>query len=205
MHEAFIVQTDLALRTLFNVGTPQRPNPAQAARSELSPEQKRMAVGFMRVNHVGEICAQALYAGQGLVARSPETKAFNTKAAQEERDHLLWCKQRLVELDARPSVLNPVWYMGAFALGAAAGLLGDRTSLAFVRETETQVEAHLHKHSEQLPADDARSHAIIAAMQADEAAHAAQAVRMGAPDLPRWVQGAMRVSAKAMTTTAYYI
>jgi 3-demethoxyubiquinol 3-hydroxylase len=205
MHDAFIAQADTALRTLFNVGTPQRANPAQTMHSELSYEQTRMAAGFMRVNHVGEVCAQGLYAGQGLVARSPETKKFNAQAAQEERDHLLWCKQRLVELDARPSLLNPVWYLGAFALGAAAGLLGDRTSLAFVRETETQVEAHLHKHREQLPAADARSLAIVASMQNDEAEHAAQAMRMGAPDLPKWVQGAMRLSAKTMTATAYYI
>ncbi len=202
--DTFISQADTALRTLFNVGDVMRSNPAGVLHSQLDEAQRRVAAGLMRVNHVGEVCAQALYAGQGLVARSAQVKQFNIKAGIEEHDHLLWCAQRLKELNARPSVLNPLWYAGAFALGTVAGLMGDRTSLAFVRETEAQVEAHLHRHSQELPPNDARSLAIVAQMKADEATHAEQATKLGAPKLPKPVQLTMKASAKMMTLTAYY-
>ena len=205
MNDAFIAQADTALRTLFNVGQAARPNPAAELKSQLQPAEAKHAAGLMRVNHVGEVCAQALYAGQSLLARSPEIKAFHLEAAQEERDHLLWCASRLKELNARPSALNLLWYAGSFALGVAAGLVGDQVSLAFVRETEAQVEAHLHAHAQQLPSADVRSLAIVAAMQADEAAHGAHAADLGAQPLPIVLQVAMKASAKLMTQTAYYV
>jgi 3-demethoxyubiquinol 3-hydroxylase len=172
---------------------------------ELSAAQRQHSAGLMRVNHVGEVCAQALYAGQSLAARSPAVKQFNQQAALEERDHLLWTAQRLKELKAKPSVLNPVWYAGAWGLGVVAGLLGDKTSLAFVQETEAQVEAHLHTHEALLPSQDLASLAIVRQMKHDEAEHGAQAQALGAVALPKPVQLAMRASAKLMTSTAYYL
>ncbi len=159
----------------------------------------------MRVNHVGEVCAQALYTAQALATRDPALRAHFRRAADEETDHLAWTAQRLTELGDRPSLLNPLWYAGAFGLGLLAGRLGDRLSLGFVVETEKQVEAHLQSHLDRLPADDHASRAIVAQMKDDEAAHAAQAQQAGALELPAPAKAMMRAAAKVMTTTAHYI
>jgi len=159
----------------------------------------------MRVNHAGEIAAQALYHGQALVARSEATRELLLKAAREESDHLAWCETRLRELDSRPSLLNPLWYAGSFALGALAALMGDRTSLGFVVETERQVEGHLDEHLARLPAGDSRSRAILQTMRTDEMAHGASARAGGATELPSAVGALMRRTARVMTSTAYWI
>jgi 3-demethoxyubiquinol 3-hydroxylase len=204
--DTIIAQIDIGLRTLFNVGKALRAYPAQdVLHSNLSKIQRKHAAGLMRVNHVGEVCAQALYAGQALVAKTPAVRLFNEHAAIEERDHLQWTAQRLRELNAKPSVFNLLWYGGAWALGVAAGLLGDKISLAFVQETEKQVETHLHSHESMLPEEDLPSRAIVAQMKADEAAHGQQALDLGAVQLPKFAQLAMKVSAQVMTKTAYYV
>ncbi len=159
----------------------------------------------MRVNHVGEVCAQALYSAQALATTNPALRSQFAKAAQEEADHLAWTHTRLDELGARPSLLNPVWYAGAFAMGFVAAKLGDKASLAFVVETEKQVEAHLQTHLDLLPAQDHASRAIVAQMKVEEAQHAADAAAAGAPALPHAVQLAMKAAAKVMTSTARYI
>jgi 3-demethoxyubiquinol 3-hydroxylase len=202
-----VSQFDSALRTLNNVGAAQRAYPAAQVLDAfpLNAAETRHAAGLMRVNHVGEVCAQALYAGQMLTARSGVVRQFNEHAAQEERDHLLWTAQRLKELKAKPSVLNTLWYSGAWALGAAAGLLGDKVSLSFVKETEAQVEAHLHSHEALLPPNDAASLAIVTQMKLDEAAHGEQAEQLGGVHLPAPLRMVMRASAKVMTSSAYYI
>ncbi len=165
--------------------TPQRPYPAEdRPEAELSPAEKRHAAGLMRVNHTGEVCAQALYSAQALVARDPEIKRSFASSAREEEDHLAWTKQRLTELGARPSYANPFWYAGSFAIGLAASLGGDRRNLGFVVETERQVEQHLDGHMAELPQADARSRAIVAAMREDEARHGASARDAGASELP---------------------
>jgi ubiquinone biosynthesis monooxygenase Coq7 len=157
------------------------------------------------VNHVGEICAQALYTAQAAATRDPALRRQFEQAAREETDHLAWTRGRLDELGERPSLLNPLWYAGAFTLGLVAGRLGDRVSLGFVVETERQVESHLESHLDHLPADDHSSRAIVAQMKEDEAAHAAQALSAGAVELPAFAKGLMRAAAKVMTTTAHYI
>lgn len=159
----------------------------------------------MRVNHVGEVCAQALYTAQALATRDPALRRQFEKAAAEETDHLAWTADRLAELGDRPSLLNPVWYAGAFGLGLLAGRLGDRLSLGFVLETERQVEAHLQGHLDRLPVGDHASRAIVTQMKDDEAAHAAQALQAGATELPAPVKALMHAAAKVMTTTAHYI
>jgi ubiquinone biosynthesis monooxygenase Coq7 len=159
----------------------------------------------MRVNHVGEVCAQALYQGQALTARDTHARQVLQQAAREEQDHLAWSYERIRELGGRPSLLNPLWYAGSFAMGAAAGALGDRWNLAFLAETERQVEAHLAGHLERLPADDRRTRVIVDAMRADEARHRDSALRLGAAELPAPVRGAMRLAAKFMTTVAYRV
>src|SRR5687767_595896 len=159
----------------------------------------------MRVNHVGEVCAQALYQGQALTARDPVTRAALEQAAREEEDHLAWSAERMRELGARPSLLNPLWYAGAFAIGAAAGVLGDKWNLAFLAETERQVEEHLTGHLEALPQDDRRTRAVVEAMRADEAKHRASAVSLGAGELPEPVRHAMRFASRVMTTVAYRV
>jgi ubiquinone biosynthesis monooxygenase Coq7 len=159
----------------------------------------------MRVNHVGEVCAQALYQGQALTARDPGARSALEQAAREEQDHLAWSAQRIRELGGRPSLLNPLWYAGAFAMGAVAGALGDRWNLAFLAETERQVEEHLTGHLEALPQDDRRTRAVVEAMRADEARHRASAVALGAAELPEPVKRAMRLASKVMTTVAYRV
>ena len=159
----------------------------------------------MRVNHVGEICAQALYQGQALTARSSEVRQSFAQSAQEESDHLAWSAERIRELGGRPSLLNPLWYAGSFAIGAVAGALGDKWNLAFLAETERQVEEHLSGHLERLPANDRRTRVIVEAMRADEAKHRATAMRMGAAELPAGAKAAMRLASKVMTTVAYRV
>src|SRR5688572_17694221 len=159
----------------------------------------------MRVNHVGEVCAQALYQGQALTARNENARRELQQAAREEEDHLAWSAERIVELGGRPSLLNPVWYAGAFAMGAAAGAFGDRWNLAFLAETERQVEEHLSGHLDKLPPSDERTRALVDAMRADEARHRDTALHLGAAELPRPVKRAMRLAAKVMTTVAYRV
>jgi ubiquinone biosynthesis monooxygenase Coq7 len=171
----------------------------------LSDPERREAAALMRVNHAGEIAAQALYHGQALVARSEATRGMLLEAAREETDHLAWCETRLKELDSRPSLLNPLWYAGSFAIGALAALLGDRTSLGFVVETERQVEGHLDEHLGRLPAGDTRSRAILQTMRADEIAHGAKARGAGGAELPSAVRALMRRTASIMTGTAYWL
>ena len=159
----------------------------------------------MRVNHVGEVCAQALYQGQALTARDPRARASLEQAAREEQDHLAWSAERIHELGGRPSLLNPVWYAGSLAIGAVAGALGDRWNLAFLAETERQVEEHLTGHLDRLPPSDERTRAIVQAMRADEAKHRRTAVSLGAAELPSPVRAAMRFASKVMTTVAYRV
>jgi ubiquinone biosynthesis monooxygenase Coq7 len=197
---------DRALRTLTSTVTSQRPSPAEnRPESPLSPEERRHAAGLMRVNHTGEVCAQALYSAQALVARDPEIRRRFAVAAREEEDHLAWTQQRLVELGSRTSYANPFWYAGSFAIGLLASIGGDRTNLGFVVETERQVEEHLTAHMAELPQSDARSRAIVAAMRDDEARHGASARDAGASELPWPVRALMRVTAKVMTITAYRV
>jgi len=176
-----------------------------AEQTHLGAQERRHAAALMRVNHVGEVCAQALYSAQALTARDPALRQQMAQAAREETDHLAWTQARLDELGARPSLLNPLWYAGAFGLGMVAGRLGDRTSLGFVLETERQVEAHLQGHLDRLPAADHASRAIVAQMKDDEATHARQAQHAGADELPRPAKLLMKAAAKVMTTTAHYI
>jgi 3-demethoxyubiquinol 3-hydroxylase len=171
----------------------------------LSDTERRHSAALMRVNHSGEIAAQALYHGQALIARSRATRDLLLKAAHEETDHLAWCEARLKELDSRPSLLNPLWYAGSFAIGAMAALLGDRTSLGFVVETERQVEGHLNEHLARLSPEDARSRAILQTMRTDEIAHGMSAKAAGGAELPSPVRSIMRSTARIMTSTAYWI
>lgn len=179
--------------------------PAPDGRVTLSDDQRRLSGALMRVNHVGEVCAQALYQAQALTARSPALRAQMQAAAREETDHLAWTQARLKALGDRPSRLNPLWFAGAFAIGLAAGRLGDRASLGFVVETERQVEAHLAGHLERLPAEDLESRAIVAQMKADEARHADEALAAGAAPVPPPVRWLMRAAAKVMTTVAHRV
>lgn len=171
----------------------------------LDPRERAHAAALMRVNHVGEICAQALYQGQALVARGERSKATLEQAAREEEDHLAWSAQRIRELGGRPSLLNPFWYAGSLAIGALAGALGDRWNLAFLAETEAQVEEHLTGHLEALPAKDERTRAVVDAMRRDEAKHRACALRLGAAELPGPAKLAMRLASKVMTSVAYRV
>lgn len=201
--DAFLIAADSALRTLFakpraSAACPTLPETS----SELNDAERRRAAGLMRVNHVGEVCAQALYAAQALATRNPDLRQQFTAASAEETDHLAWTAERLEELGARPSVLNPLWYAGAFGLGLLAGRMGDAVSLGFVVETETQVGEHLQSHLEALPAGDHASRAIVAQMHQDELQHARAARAAGAVELPTPVKHMMRAAAKVMTTVA---
>jgi len=195
---------DQTLRTLFAPARTSR-EPRLAPESTLSDADRRLSSGLMRVNHAGEIAAQGLYRGQATLSRSPRTRAFLQRAADEEGDHLAWCEARLRELHGAPSRLNPLWYVGSFALGAAAGAMGDRLSLGFVTETERQVEGHLASHLERLPASDLRSRSIVERMKADEAGHAQAARDAGARELPAPIPTLMRYAARVMTATAYWL
>jgi ubiquinone biosynthesis monooxygenase Coq7 len=195
-----------ALDTVAGAAVAGRPSPGEAEPlPRLDPPARRRAAGLMRVNHTGEVCAQALYDGLAAFARDPVTRAHLEAAAGEETDHLAWCAQRLGELDDRPSLLNPAWYAGSFAIGALAALAGDRWSLGFVVETERQVEAHLGDHLKRLPPADGRSRAILAAMQADEARHADNALARGARKLPAPVPSLMRAASAVMKAVAYRV
>ena len=206
MFENLIVPFDRALRTLTGTVSPTRPTPGERiAEPELTAQERRDAAGLMRVNHTGEVCAQALYAAQALVARDADVRARYAEAAREEEDHLAWTQARLAELDARPSLLNPLWYAGSFAIGLAAGVAGDRANLGFVVETERQVEDHLTAHIERLPANDTKSRAIVTQMRDDEARHGAMATDAGAVPLPFPVRRAMRAAADVMRAVAYRI
>jgi len=202
--DRWLSAVDGALRTLAAPvpAAPSTPSPAQT-RPSLSREEQRLSGALMRVNHVGEVCAQALYQAQALSARDPALRAHCETAAREEADHLAWTHQRLVELQAHRSLLNPLWYAGAFAIGCAAGLAGDRVSLGFIVETERQVEQHLAGHGERLPPADDASRAIVRQMQQDEARHAQDAQAAGGIELPAPVRWAMRAAARVMTTTAH--
>ena len=206
MLASLIVPFDRALRTLTGTVSPTRPTPGERiAEPELTAQERRDAAGLMRVNHTGEVCAQALYAAQALVARDADVRARYAEAAREEEDHLAWTQARLAELDARPSLLNPLWYAGSFAIGLAAGVAGDRANLGFVVETERQVEDHLTAHIERLPANDTKSRAIVTQMRDDEARHGAMATDAGAVPLPFPVRRAMRAAADVMRAVAYRI
>ncbi len=204
--DRILVSIDNALRTVAGAVHASRPNPAGPGGDEPLPAaQRRLAGALMRVNHVGEVCAQALYQAQALTARSEDLRGRMQQAAREETDHLAWTQQRLRELDDRPSLLNPLWYAGAFGVGLLAGRLGDRISLGFVIETERQVEQHLAGHLERLPTEDRRSRAIVAAMKDDEARHADEAQAAGGAPLPAPVGWLMRAAARVMTTVAHRI
>ena len=205
--DALILAADSALRTLWAEPRASRPTPmAPAAELELTDTERREAAALMRVNHVGEVCAQALYTGQALASKDPALRAQLAEASREETDHLAWTQQRLNDLKDRPSLLNPLWYAGAFAIGYAAGKLGgDKVSLGFVVETERQVEAHLQSHMDRLPAADSASRAIVSQMKADEMAHAQMAMKAGAVELPGPVKSLMQMASKVMTTVAHRI
>lgn len=198
---------DQALRLSSGITPePARSNPAGSiADTELDEETRKHVAGLMRINHTGEICAQALYAGQAATARNKEVKEEMNSAALDEIDHLAWCGQRLDELDSNTSLLNPLWYAGSFAIGAVAGIAGDGWSLGFLKETEIQVEAHLEDHLEQLPEQDQRSAAILDQMKTDEAKHAEMADHAGAYDLPQPIKDAMSFTSKIMKAVAYRI
>lgn len=205
--DTLIGSADTALRTLSHSAHAARPMPVAGVSTSvpLSSDERRLSGALMRVNHVGEVCAQALYAAQALTARTPELRALMRLAGREETDHLAWTEQRLADLADRPSLLNPLWYAGAFAIGLAAGRAGDRISLGFVVETERQVEQHLASHLQRLPEHDLASRAVVAEMQADEARHAGSAQLAGAADLPAPVRWLMRAAARVMTRVAHVV
>ena len=195
-----------ALSTVAGSPRAERANPGETIPDVVLDEaERRHAAGLMRINHVGEVCAQALYIGQAAVARDPATRAHLLEAAQEETDHLAWCADRLRELDSRPSLLNPLWYAGSYTIGALAGLRGDGWNLGFVVETEHQVEAHLEEHLRTLPEADLRSRAILQGMQADEARHADHAEATGAKPLPQPIPGLMAAASNLMKAVAYRV
>ena len=205
LSDRLIGSFDQALRSLVPGSTmAERPMPGEQEKSSLSVTQARHVAGLMRVNHSGEVCAQALYHGQALTARLPNVKEEMQKAAREEEDHLAWCEARLKELDSVPSLLNPIWYGVSYTMGALAGLAGDEYSLGFVAETEKQVSAHLQSHLQQLPEDDARSRAILEQMNQDELHHRDTALAAGGQELPAPVKAAMSLVSKTMTKTSYY-
>lgn len=204
--DRFIVVFDQALRTVFVPAISSRHMPGDPVLSEvLSAEEKRRITCLMRVNHSGEICAQALYQGQAITARNPEVQQALLAASKEEVDHLAWCETRLQELGGRKSFLNPVWYGASFAVGAFSGLLGDRWNLGFLMETERQVEGHLQSHLDRLPIGDLRTRAIVEQMKLDEASHAQTAYGHGAVELPRAVKLAMRLTSNVMTRVAHWV
>ena len=203
--DEWIASADQALRTLTGGAHASRAQPSAADETNLTAQERRLSGALLRVDHVGEVCAQALYQAQGLTARSPVLRLQMQRAAAEEVDHLAWTERRLAQLGARTSVLNPLWYAGAFGIGLLAGWAGDRWSLGFVVETERQVEQHLASHLDRLPSADGPSRAIVEQMKVDEAQHAAAAELSGAAALPAPIKLAMRLAARVMTQTAHYI
>lgn len=204
--DSLIVEFDKGLKTLFCRAQSLRPFPdAGLPEAEMNEEEKKRTAALMRVNHSGEICAQALYQGQALTARDPKVQEELQRAAQEETEHLAWTAARVHEMGGHLSLLNPFWYTGALTIGAVAGLLGDKWNLGFLAETERQVGAHLQSHLERLPEQDEKSRAVVEQMHVDETRHSDMAVELGGADLPFPVKLAMRLSAKVMTRTAYLI
>ena len=206
--DKLIMLADNSLKTLlggYQTTERAKPCPVKNDTSELTPEEAKHSAGLMRINHTGEVCAQALYQGQALTARLPEVRGKMEEAAAEENDHLEWCADRLDQLDSRVSLFNPFWYASSFAIGAAAGLAGDKWSLGFVAETEHQVVRHLDSHLEKLPISDVESRAILEQMREDELHHATAAIAAGGADLPVPIKGMMELMSKVMTSTVYYI
>ena len=205
--DSLLLNLDQALRTLFGrPHTTGRPNPEEGLpEAELDEQQRDHTARLMRIDHTGEVCAQALYQGQALTARDPATRESMQRSAAEENDHLAWCEQRVEELGGRLSLLNPFWYAGSFAIGASAGVIGDKWSLGFVAETEKQVEQHLQSHLDEVPADDQRSRAILEQMKIDEIEHGDKALAHGGAPLPAPVKAAMRLTSKLMTKSVYYL
>jgi ubiquinone biosynthesis monooxygenase Coq7 len=208
LFDRFIIEFDKGLRTVLSEAHTVRPFPDHrvvADDAALAKEEKRHTAALMRINHSGEVCAQALYNGQALTARNSATEAALRQASQEETEHLAWCEKRIRELGGRKSILNPLWYAGSFALGALAGAIGDKWNLGFLAETERQVGSHLQSHLDVLPAHDAKSRAILEQMQQDEARHATTALDHGGAELPLPVKLAMKLASKVMTRTTYYL
>lgn len=204
--DRLIIEFDKGLRTLFSQAHSARPHPdAETPDAPLEEAERKHAAGLMRINHSGEICAQALYQGQALTARDPAVQKELQHAAQEETEHLAWTAKRVHELGGHLSVLNPLWYSGSLALGAFAGLLGDKWNLGFLSETERQVGGHLQSHLEKLPAQDAKSRAIVQQMYTDETGHSEMARQMGGAELPEPIKFAMKMTSKVLTHTAYRI
>lgn len=205
--DSLCMNLDHVVRALFdNPKTGIRPNPAEKSENiELSAAEAKHSAGLMRINHAGEICAQALYHGQGIVSRDITTREKLQQAAVEENDHLAWCSYRLQELGSHTSYLNPLWYAGSFVIGMTAGLAGDRWSLGFVAETEKQVIQHLKGHLKRLPEKDIKSHQILQQMEQDEARHRQEAIELGAAPLPRFIKKSMALISKLMVKTAYWI
>lgn len=204
--DRLIIEFDKGLRTLAGVPGAARPTPGEAlAEPDLTAEERRDAAALMRVNHCGEVCAQALYQGQALASDNEQLKNALAQAAREEEDHLAWTDQRIAELGGRTSLLNPVWYAGSLAIGFAAGKAGDAWNLGFLKETERQVEAHLQRHLDRLSPRDAKTRAVVEVMQRDEAGHARMAESLGARELPGFVNAAMRAAARVMTSLSYRI
>jgi ubiquinone biosynthesis monooxygenase Coq7 len=204
--DKLIIGFDNALRTILTPAQTLRPIPgSELPEVELTEIEKKESTALMRVNHVGEVCAQALYQGQALTAKNESVQAVLIEAAREETEHLAWTERRITELGGRKSLLNPVWYVGAFAIGAASGIFGDRWNLGFLAETENQVGAHLAGHLQRLPQNDEKSRAIVTQMQIDEASHATMAMSHGGTKLPPPVKLAMKLGSKVMTGTAYWV
>jgi len=203
--DALLAAADDELRTLSGSVEASRPSPGAERAAPAADDERRLSAGLMRVNHTGEVCAQALYSGQALVARDARVRDALQHAASEERDHLSWCRQRLCDLGEGPSALDALWYAGSFAWGIASGLAGDRWSLAFLVETEAQVERHLAGHLERLPQSDIASREVVAQMREDEIRHGASGRALGAAELPGFVKDAMRAAARVMTRTAFRI
>lgn len=204
--DKIITTFDTGLRTVLADANASRVRPdAEIKEAPLNETQKQQAAALMRINHVGEVCAQALYSGQAFTSRNPQIINALKHAADEETDHLAWCESRIHELGGRKSLLNPLWYTGSFALGAVAGAIGDQWNLGFLAETEQQVSAHLASHLDKLSSDDVKTRQIIEQMYADETAHALEAKQLGATDLPEPIKAGMKLASKIMTKTAYYI
>ena len=205
--DKFISVFDTGLRTVFAPAQANRacPKPESTEPTALTAEEKKQAAALMRINHVGEVCAQALYAGQALVSKEPAHVQALKQASQEEVDHLAWCEQRIAALGGRKSLLNPLWFAGSFGLGMTAGLLGERWNLGFLAETEHQVSAHLQSHLSLLPTNDIESRAVVTQMKLDEESHAETATLLGGAPLPASVKSVMRLASRLMTRTAYYV